>query len=78
MLGDKVEAIIATGADTCTGGDASCLMHIGGGLSRTGRLVPGEGNIPAAVHLARILASTKENPLLLADQGATVTGGALR
>jgi L-lactate dehydrogenase complex protein LldE len=78
MLGDKVEAIIATGAATCTGGDASCLMHIGGGLSRTSRLVPGEGHVPSAVHLARILASTKENPLLLPEQGATVTGGALR
>ncbi|AEK35656.1 hypothetical protein CVAR_0308 [Corynebacterium variabile DSM 44702] len=78
MLGDKVEAIISTGASACTGGDASCLMHIGGGLSRTGRLVPGEGHIPAAVHLARILASTKENPLLLPKDGATVTGGALR
>ncbi|WP_313512340.1 (Fe-S)-binding protein [Corynebacterium variabile] len=78
MLGDKVEAIISTGASACTGGDASCLMHIGGGLSRTGRLLPGEGHIPAAVHLARILASTKENPLLLPEDGATVTGGALR
>ncbi|WP_130840728.1 (Fe-S)-binding protein [Corynebacterium neomassiliense] len=78
MLGDKVEAILSTGASTCTGGDASCPMHIGGGLSRTGRLVPGEGHIPAAVHLARILASTKEHPLLLPEEGATVTGGALR
>ncbi|MBB3116099.1 (Fe-S)-binding protein [Corynebacterium bovis] len=78
MLGDKVEAIIATGADACTGGDVSCLMHIGGGLSRTHRLVPGEGDVPAAVHLARILASTKEAPLLLPGEGAAVTGGALR
>ncbi|MFR4189292.1 MAG: (Fe-S)-binding protein [Corynebacterium variabile] len=78
MLGDKVEAIISTGASACTGGDASCLMHIGGGLSRTGRLIPGEGRVPATVHLARILASTKENPLLMPEDGATVTGGALR
>lgn len=78
MLGDKTEAVIATGAEACTGGDASCLMHIGGGLSRTARLVPGEGHVPAAVHLARILASTRENPLLLPSEGATVTGGALR
>lgn len=78
MLGDKVEAIISSGASVCTGGDVSCLMHIGGGLSRTGRLVPGEGAVPTSVHLARILASTKDNPLLLADEGATVTGGALR
>ncbi|MDN6386166.1 MAG: (Fe-S)-binding protein, partial [Corynebacterium sp.] len=72
------EAVISTGASVCTGGDVSCLMHIGGGLSRTGRLVPGEGRVPSAVHLARILASTRENPLLLEDQGATVTGGELR
>ena len=78
MLGDKVESVLSTGASACTGGDASCLMHIGGGLSRTGRLVPGEGHVPATVHLARILASTKGNPLLLPEDGATVTGGALR
>ena len=51
MLADKVACIAATGADTCTAGDASCLMHIGGGLSR---LRSGT----RTVHLAEILAST--------------------
>ncbi len=78
MLGDKAEAIISTGASACSGGDVSCLMHIGGGLSRTHRLVPGEGEVPATVHLARILASTRDNPLDLDSQGVNVTGGTLR
>lgn len=71
MLGDKVDALINTGADVCTGGDASCLMHIGGGLSRTRELKPQDTHIPPTVHLARILASTKERPL-------TLTGGSVR
>jgi L-lactate dehydrogenase complex protein LldE len=50
MLSDKVDAVLATGADTCTAGDSSCLMHIGGGLSRVGSTV-------RPVHLAEILAS---------------------
>ena len=52
MLADKVDEVHATGADVCTAGDASCLLHIGGGLSRT---LPGT----RAVHLAEILASTR-------------------
>ena len=51
MLRDKVDSIAATGAAVCTAGDASCLMHIGGGLSR---LHVGT----RTVHLAEILAST--------------------
>jgi L-lactate dehydrogenase complex protein LldE len=34
MLADKMTNIVATGAEVCTAGDSSCLMHIGGGLSR--------------------------------------------
>ncbi len=34
MLGDKIDAIIASGADMVTACDMGCLMHIGGGLSR--------------------------------------------
>jgi L-lactate dehydrogenase complex protein LldE len=51
MLADKLAAVLETGADACTAGDASCLMHIGGGLARlhTGT---------RTVHLAEILAST--------------------
>jgi L-lactate dehydrogenase complex protein LldE len=134
MLADKVRTVQATNADVCTGGDASCLLHIGGGISRFERtgsfggtpdvtavhvketsstdaqghttetlttvvgaddddhLTPGEaGTAPAepsraqgfrvgqaAVHLARILASTKEDPLRVPSEGAEVSGGSLR
>jgi len=52
MLADKMGAVLRTGAEHCTAGDASCLMHIGGGLSRMRTGV-------RAVHLAEILASTE-------------------
>ena len=52
MLADKVEAVQSTGADICSTSDSSCLMHIGGGLSR---LETGVGTR----HLAQILASTR-------------------
>lgn len=135
MLADKVRTIQATEADICTGGDASCLLHIGGGISRFERtggfdgapdvtavhvketsstderghatetltavvgaddddhLTPGHrGTSPsepsrtqsgfrvgqAAVHLARILASTREDPLRVPSEGAEVSGGSLR
>ncbi|GAA1914690.1 (Fe-S)-binding protein [Nocardioides lentus] len=55
MLGDKIDAIGATGAEVCTAGDSSCLMHIGGGLAR---LETGA----STVHLAEILASTRAHP----------------
>lgn len=76
MLSDKVEALIGTGASVCSGGDASCLMHIGGGLARTAELKPAMETPPPTVHLARILASTKDNPLILKDE--LVSGGSLR
>lgn len=50
MLVDKMSAVTSTGAQVCTAGDSSCLMHIGGGLSRVGSTV-------RTVHLAEILAS---------------------
>jgi len=52
ILADKMQSVLATGAEVCTAGDSSCLMHIGGGLSR---LNAGTGT----VHLAEILASTQ-------------------
>jgi L-lactate dehydrogenase complex protein LldE len=55
MLGDKVRRVLDTGAEYCAAGDNSCLMHIGGGLSR---LRTGVGT----VHLAEILASTIDDP----------------
>ncbi|HET9871848.1 MAG TPA: (Fe-S)-binding protein [Propionibacteriaceae bacterium] len=59
MLADKMRHVQETGADVCTAGDSSCLMHIGGGLSR---LRAGTRTL----HLAEILASTAKDPLLLA------------
>ncbi|MFD3943394.1 (Fe-S)-binding protein [Streptomyces sp. NPDC058579] len=51
MLADKMRHVQATGAEVVTAGDNSCLLHIGGGLSR---LRTGIGTR----HLAEILAST--------------------
>jgi L-lactate dehydrogenase complex protein LldE len=52
MLSDKVRCVLDTGAEVCAAVDNSCLMHIGGALSRqrTGVKV---------LHLAEILASTE-------------------
>lgn len=55
MLGDKLRCVVGSGAEVCTAGDDSCLMHIGGGLRRQRAGVE-------AVHLARILAATREEP----------------
>jgi L-lactate dehydrogenase complex protein LldE len=52
MLADKVRHVLDTGAEMLCAGDNSCLMHIGGGLSR---LRTGVGTL----HLAEILASTE-------------------
>jgi L-lactate dehydrogenase complex protein LldE len=45
--------VLDTGAVFCSAGDSSCLMHIGGGLSRlrTGT---------RTIHLAEILAQTRD------------------
>lgn len=51
MLADKLRDILGTRAEVVTAGDVSCLMHIGGGLTRLRT-----GTRP--VHLAQILAST--------------------
>ena len=58
MLADKMRHVLDTGAEICTAGDSSCLMHIGGGLSR---LRAGK-----TVHLAQILAATREELVLSA------------
>lgn len=49
MLEEKLAHVLATGADAVCACDASCLMHIGGGLRRRGSAV-------GAVHLAEVLA----------------------
>ena len=48
---DKVDDVLASGADVLTAGDTSCLMHIGGLLSRRRSPV-------RVMHLAEILAAT--------------------
>ena len=62
MLADKMRNVLSTGAEICTAGDSSCLMHIGGGLSRlrTGA---------ETVHLAQILAATRDQPMVMARGG---------
>ena len=50
MLADKLRRVEETGADVVCACDASCLLHIGGGLERRGSPV-------RAVHLAEVLAS---------------------
>jgi L-lactate dehydrogenase complex protein LldE len=51
MLADKCDAIESTGAEFCTAVDSSCLLQIGGGLSRRSSAV-------RPIHIAEILAST--------------------
>jgi L-lactate dehydrogenase complex protein LldE len=55
MLADKMSAVLTTGAEVCAASDSSCLMHIGGGLSRLKTGV-------RTVHLAEILASSDAPP----------------
>jgi L-lactate dehydrogenase complex protein LldE len=52
MLADKMTNVLTTRAEFCTAGDSSCLMHIGGGLSRLRTGV-------RTLHLAEILATTE-------------------
>lgn len=56
MVDEKIGNIVSTGAELCTGGDASCLLHIGGAVARRKENVK-------TVHFAEILASTRRNPL---------------
>jgi L-lactate dehydrogenase complex protein LldE len=55
MVSDKVRNIASTGAPYVTAGDWSCLMNISGALDRQGTGV-------RALHLAEILASTRDDP----------------
>ncbi len=50
ILADKVRNIVDTGAEVCAAADSSCLLHIGGALSRAGSGV-------RTAHLAEILAA---------------------
>ena len=51
IVDHKVDAIEQAGVDAVVSADASCLMQIGGRLSRRGSRV-------RALHLAEVLAST--------------------
>lgn len=51
MLADKCAAVATTGADYLAAADNSCLLHIGGGLSR-------RDDRTRAIHYAEILAAT--------------------
>ncbi|HSI79260.1 MAG TPA: (Fe-S)-binding protein [Solirubrobacterales bacterium] len=53
MLTDKAAAIVESGAEVVCAADNSCLLQIGGGLSRARAGVD-------AVHIAEILAATEE------------------
>ena len=55
MVTDKTRHVQETGAEYVTGGDSSCLMNIGGALSRQRSGI-------RTLHMAEILASTKEHP----------------
>ncbi len=55
ILDEKVEAIERAGVDAVVSGDASCLMQIGGRLSRRGSSV-------RTMHLAEVLASRSLSP----------------
>ena len=55
MVSDKVRHIKETHAEYVTAGDSSCLMNIAGAMSRQHSGV-------RALHMAEILASTKEHP----------------
>jgi Fe-S oxidoreductase len=54
MLTDKMAHVVRTGAEVLCAADNSCLMHLGGGLSRAGAAV-------RPMHLAEILAATERD-----------------
>jgi L-lactate dehydrogenase complex protein LldE len=56
MLTEKIRCVLESRAEVCTANDNSCLMHIGGGLSRQRAGV-------RCLHLAEILASTEAEKL---------------
>ncbi|MFE9093386.1 (Fe-S)-binding protein [Streptomyces sp. NPDC007264] len=66
MCADKARHVLATGAEVLCAGDNSCLMHIGGMLSRLNTGV-------RTMHLAEILAATEDDPASLDSRPGTVT-----
>ena len=71
MLTDKVRTILDTGAEVCASADNSCLMHIGGALSRQRAGV-------RTMHLAEILAQTgsQRSPRLTSPEASAVSSSA--
>lgn len=67
MAADKARQVANTGAQYLVTGDASCLMNIGGVLSRTGTGIQ-------TIHLAELLAHTEHDTQH--DPGANPTGAA--
>lgn len=63
MLADKVADVLQAGVEAVVAADESCLMHIGGGLSRQRTGV-------RTIHLAEVLASTRERPWTPAEARA--------
>lgn len=55
MVGDRAEAIEATGADVLLGGDMGCLMNMAGKLKRNGSRIQ-------VRHLAEVLAGNSQDP----------------
>ena len=64
MGSDKARHVRETGAEVLVAGDSSCLMHVGGLLSRQQSGV-------RVMHLAEVLASTAEHPVATASPGLT-------
>jgi L-lactate dehydrogenase complex protein LldE len=57
MADDKIADSLASGADTLTGGDLGCLLHLAGRMER-------EGNAMRVRHVAEILADMGDTPAL--------------
>ncbi|HEY3704649.1 MAG TPA: (Fe-S)-binding protein [Terracidiphilus sp.] len=55
MMTAKLQDVMATRAEFCTALDNSCLMHLGGAMHR-------EFAAMRTIHMAQILASTREHP----------------
>jgi len=67
MLADKMRRVLDTQAEAVTAGDSSCLMHIGGGLSRLRTGV-------RTIHLAEILAGSQAERSEAPRDGSAGTG----
>ena len=60
MATDKADHVVSTGADYVVAGDNACLLNIGGVLGR-------RKDAARSIHLAEVLASTREHPATAAN-----------